>query len=620
MRSLPGLALGAATVLLWLTSGVARADTYCVTPATGCDGAHTLSTVQSALSAAAGNAGADTIQLGAATYTQDNMTYTGSDPVSIVGAGTGSTTLQRATAAANSSVLRGSGTGPLSLSHVHVHLLFSSASTVTGLRLDNGGSLDDLLIDADGGSYTPEGVYLQGTSAMTNSTIDVTGGECIYSSGNSTITADVLKHCGLGLNSQSGTALAQRLRIIDTAIGVDAGGGSTATIEDSLITFSSGGTGLMGSASTSATVLNADQVTVVGNGTGIGVKSFNHVTTNMTVNLKRTIIQGFTNSLVRDATASHPANIVADYNDYATATVSEPGAGPGSITSTHVYNDVDPNFVNAGAADYHLAAGSPLIDQDPTPLAAGESPFDFDGNARIVGAGRDLGAFEHIVAPTATTGAATDVTATSASLAGVVNPGGGTVTWQVVYGPTSGHGESTAGATLGPSAADQPVSVQLTGLSPGTTYHYAVLATGSGGSAAGADLTFTTASAGAAKPVLSKFKIVPSTFAVGKGARISYSLSRGATVTFRVRRLLPGVRSAKRCVARTRKHPRGRRCTRPVPVKGSIKRPSTAGANTFKFMGRIGRHALAPGRYRLTATPAGGTGVSVNFRIVKRPS
>ena len=165
MRSLPGLALGAATVLLWLTSGVARADTYCVTPATGCDGAHTLSTVQSALSAAAGNAGADTIQLGAATYTQDNMAYTGSDPVSIVGAGTGSTTLQRATAAANSSVLRGSGTGPLSLSHVHVHLLFSSASTVTGLRLDNGGSLDDLLIDADGGSYTPEGVYLQGTSA-----------------------------------------------------------------------------------------------------------------------------------------------------------------------------------------------------------------------------------------------------------------------------------------------------------------------------------------------------------------------------------------------------------------------------------------------------------------------
>jgi hypothetical protein len=358
----------------------------------------------------------------------------------------------------------------------------------------------------------------------------------------------------------------------------------------------------------------------VGSGTGTGVKAFNHVTTGLTVNLRDTIVRGFSNSLVRDATASHPANIVADYNDYATATVSEPGAGPGSITSTHVYNNVDPQFVNAGAGDYHLAAGSPLIDQDPSPLAAGESPFDFDGNARIVGAGRDLGAFEHIVAPTATTGAATSVTATSASLAGVVNPGGGTVTWQVVYGPTSGHGASTAGATLGPSAADQPVSVQLTGLSPGTTYNYAVVATGSGGSAAGADLTFTTAPAGAPKPVLSKFKIVPTTFAVGKGARVSYSLSRAATVTFQVRRLLPGVRAGKRCVARTRKHPRGQRCTRLVPVKGSIKRPSTAGANTFKFMGRIGGHALSPGRYRLTATPAGGRTLSVNFRIVKRPS
>jgi hypothetical protein len=620
MRSLPGLALGAATLLLWLPGGVARADTYCVSPATGCDGAHTLSTVQSALSAAAGNPGADTIQLGAATYTQDNMAYTGSDPVSIVGAGTTNTTLRRATAAAGSYVLRGTGTGPLSVSHLHVHLLFFSASSVTGLRLDSGGNLDDLSIDADAGSYNPQGVSLTtGTSALTGSTIDLpSGGECVYSGGSPTITGDVLKHCSIGLNSQHGTALAQRLRIIDTGIGVDVGGGTT-TVEDSLITFSSGATGLTASGSSPA-VLNANQVTVVGSGTGVGVKAFNHVTTNVTVNLARTIIRGFTNSLVRDATASHPANIVADYNDYATATVSEPGAGPGSITSTHVYNDVDPEFVNAAAGDYHLAAGSPLIDQDPAPLAAGESPFDFDGNARIVGGARDLGAFEHIVAPTATTGAVTAVTSTSATISGAVNPGGGAASWQVLYGPTSGFGMSSAGATLGPSAADQPVSLQLTGLTPGTTYHYEITATSSAGTGTGADLTFTTApapSSGSGAPALSALKLTPRTFAVGKGARLTYKMSSAAKVVFRVRRLSTGVRAGKRCVARSRKHPGGRRCTRTVLLKGSVTHPSVAGTNAFKWNGRIGGHALSPGRYRLAATPAGGRGISVAFRVVK---
>jgi hypothetical protein len=57
------------------------------------------------------------------------------------------------------------------------------------------------------------------------------------------------------------------------------------------------------------------------------------------------------------------------------------------------------------------------------------------------------------------------------------------------------------------------------------------------------------------------------------------------------------------------------RCIRAKLVKGSFKRASTAGANRARFSGRVGKRALAKGRYRLTGTPSGGRGVSVNFKI-----
>jgi hypothetical protein len=47
--------------------------------------------------------------------------------------------------------------------------------------------------------------------------------------------------------------------------------------------------------------------------------------------------------------------------------------------------------------------------------------------------------------------------------------------------------------------------------------------------------------------------------------------------------------------------------------------PALAGANTVKFAGKLGRKALAPGSYRLTATPLHGRAVSVRFTVVKAP-
>jgi hypothetical protein len=63
---------------------------------------------------------------------------------------------------------------------------------------------------------------------------------------------------------------------------------------------------------------------------------------------------------------------------------------------TAAYSDVsiDPGFVGAPDGDYHLAAGSPCID-DATSTAAPAT--DKDGIARPWGAGYDIGAYEYYV-------------------------------------------------------------------------------------------------------------------------------------------------------------------------------------------------------------------------------
>jgi hypothetical protein len=58
-----------------------------------------------------------------------------------------------------------------------------------------------------------------------------------------------------------------------------------------------------------------------------------------------------------------------------------------------------------------------------------------------------------------------------------------------------------------------------------------------------------------------------------------------------------------------------------VRVPGGFTRSDTAGRNALRFTGRIGGRALAPGRYRLSATPSAGgisgRAVSAAFRIVR---
>jgi phosphodiesterase/alkaline phosphatase D-like protein len=95
-------------------------------------------------------------------------------------------------------------------------------------------------------------------------------------------------------------------------------------------------------------------------------------------------------------------------------------------------------------------------------------------------------------APTATTGDASGITDTQASLAGTVNPQGQLTSYAFQYGTTTAYGQQTSLTSAGSGTADTPVSADLAGLTPGTTYHYRVIATNADGTTVGADRTFRT--------------------------------------------------------------------------------------------------------------------------------
>jgi phosphodiesterase/alkaline phosphatase D-like protein len=95
-------------------------------------------------------------------------------------------------------------------------------------------------------------------------------------------------------------------------------------------------------------------------------------------------------------------------------------------------------------------------------------------------------------APSVTTGASSAVGNTQASLAGTVNPQGQLTSYAFQYGTTASYGQQTALTSAGSGSADVPVAASLSALTPGTGYHYRVIATNGTGTTVGADHTFTT--------------------------------------------------------------------------------------------------------------------------------
>jgi len=97
-----------------------------------------------------------------------------------------------------------------------------------------------------------------------------------------------------------------------------------------------------------------------------------------------------------------------------------------------------------------------------------------------------------IGAPSVTTGSATSVTVISATLNGIVNPGGWDATYYFQYGPTTAYGSTTAITSVGSGCSDVSASASISHLRCDTTYHYRLVATNSEETSHGNDETFTT--------------------------------------------------------------------------------------------------------------------------------
>jgi alpha-tubulin suppressor-like RCC1 family protein len=95
--------------------------------------------------------------------------------------------------------------------------------------------------------------------------------------------------------------------------------------------------------------------------------------------------------------------------------------------------------------------------------------------------------------PVATTGSSTSIGEHEATLGGTVNPEGTVTHYQFEYGTEAGNfSSSTPDVSAGSGASAVPVSAKVTGLQPGTTYHYRIIANSATGISAGTEATFTT--------------------------------------------------------------------------------------------------------------------------------
>jgi hypothetical protein len=140
------------------------------------------------------------------------------------------------------------------------------------------------------------------------------------------------------------------------------------------------------------------------------------------------------------------------------------------------------------------------------------------------------GTADAAVGPSVSTGSATGVTATSATLNGTVNPNGSATSWHFEYGTTTAYGQTTPAQNAGSGTSNLGVSATVASLQAGKTYHFRIVATSTGGTSAGADATFSTPAPGASPPAVTTS---PATGITGNGAKLNGKVNpNGAATTW----------------------------------------------------------------------------------------
>jgi hypothetical protein len=94
--------------------------------------------------------------------------------------------------------------------------------------------------------------------------------------------------------------------------------------------------------------------------------------------------------------------------------------------------------------------------------------------------------------PTASTGPASSVSDTAEKLTGMINPNGNQTGYVFQYGLTTAYGLGSASHSAGGGTKPVKAAATISGLTPGTVYHYRIAALNKAGGAEGSDRTFTT--------------------------------------------------------------------------------------------------------------------------------
>jgi hypothetical protein len=155
--------------------------------------------------------------------------------------------------------------------------------------------------------------------------------------------------------------------------------------------------------------------------------------------------------------------------------------------TTTAYGNTGPlSFVSPGGA--YQAVFSDVASLEPGTTYHFRLVADVFTGTPVIGADQTF-----LTAPAAGAGA-THVTAGRAMLTGSINPHGVATTYHFNYGTTASYGASTPEVNGGSGDGDRPVSQEISGLSPDTTYHVQVVATSADGVIrAGGDGLFRTA-------------------------------------------------------------------------------------------------------------------------------
>jgi hypothetical protein len=131
-------------------------------------------------------------------------------------------------------------------------------------------------------------------------------------------------------------------------------------------------------------------------------------------------------------------------------------------------------------------------------------------------------AARYVPAPAASTEPADGVGPDRATIHGTINPNGVPTKYFFQYGISTSYGAETSQQAAGSDTSSHPVSADLHGLTPGTTYHFRAVASSNGGAAYGSDQTFTTSATSPASVTSTPTASSPlAPEAVTEGARVA---------------------------------------------------------------------------------------------------